>query len=1095
MLQIHKASAGSGKTYTLAYNYIKLLLGYKDENGVYRLARDGKRHRSILAITFTNKATEEMKRRIVHQLALLAGKGEGRSDYEERMCTEFGCSPDSLRKSASAALQSLLGDYGNFNISTIDSFFQTVLRTFAREANLTGNYDVDLDDENAIIVGVDSMLSSINRATAEEMSGNRRIRLLEVWLKQFMRKLMRDGKGFLLFNRRTRIIEDLHKFVRSALSETYKIHAREIDAYLDDSNLIHGFMKRLDKVTREYPALLRSYASERDALLEAAGVYGSMTHHLKNRIKKWASGVPDASGKTVASYIDNHYSGYKKNAYPGAGSDSLVSATVNECVRMCRDIECLSLIRDQIYFMGLLGEVQRYINENQNDNNAILLRDTNDILRRIISEEEAPFIYERMGVRLRHFLIDEFQDTSRLQWLNIESLLRESLSTDNDNLIIGDEKQSIYRFRNSDVDLIARDVPREFARQSELHGNIPEENTNWRSSSEVVRFNNTVFRFLSSAKGVDDIYANVVQRVAKKQLRGYVKAVRYDDNEEVLDVMAGEIKRQLASGFSQGDITVLVRTSTEGAAVVADLLRRKSEDREMADIQVMSEDALLIGNSQSVQLIASVMHDLAARLSRERDICADVRRTPEDIYSRFRYFMSRDEDKGCAISEAFGSEEVPDGFLREVAGLTGSGLPSIVERIIHRYISPERLASDNVFICAFQDIILGFSEKPGADLRSFLKWWDTKGARSESLALPADVEAIKVMTVHKSKGLEFPCVHVPFVDWPWSNTRFGELVWFDTCDDSGAPYRIFADNFEPDEIPPFLPLLIRKELTGMPFEAQSRAVIDKQCLDVMNCAYVAFTRAVNELFIGYKCKAKDDGRYGESSVGSLLATAFNTVGYAYCSSEPCISDLLMVLDDKIDDNGTFTAGTPVKYERERTAGATKSMPAYYSYDNEKVWEMSRIEDFDEMAYPRRKGIIYHDIMSDIRTPEDVEVAVRRRVMRGFIPEEESRSYVDVITGALADSRVYAWFNGYRRLLTERTFVAAGDDDIRHYRPDRIVWTADGHIDIVDYKFGEEESSRYLRQVGRYVHYVSGMFPGVDVRGYLWYPLQCTIIEV
>ena len=251
------------------------------------------------------------------------------------------------------------------------------------------------------------------------------------------------------------------------------------------------------------------------------------------------------------------------------------------------------------------------------------------------------------------------------------------------------------------------------------------------------------------------------------------------------------------------------------------------------------------------------------------------------------------------------------------------------------------------------------------------------------------------MTVHKSKGLEFPCVHVPFVDWPWSNTRFGELVWFDTCDDSGAPYRIFADNFEPDEIPPFLPLLIRKELTGMPFEAQSRAVIDKQCLDVMNCAYVAFTRAVNELFIGYKCKAKDDGRYGESSVGSLLATAFNTVGYAYCSSEPCISDLLMVLDDKIDDNGTFTAGTPVKYERERTAGVTKAMPAYYSYDNEKVWEMSRIEDFDGMAYPRRKGIIYHDIMSDIRTPEDVEVAVRRRVMRGFIPEEESKSNGEV----------------------------------------------------------------------------------------------------
>lgn len=134
-------------------------------------------------------------------------------------------------------------------------------------------------------------------------------------------------------------------------------------------------------------------------------------------------------------------------------------------------------------------------------------------------------------------------------------------------------------------------------------------------------------------------------------------------------------------------------------------------------------------------------------------------------------------------------------------------------------------------------------------------------------------------------------------------------------------------------------------------------------------------------------------------------------------------------------------------------------------------------------------------MSDIRTPDDVEAAVRSRVMRGFIPEKEASSYIETISAALADSRVASWFCGYRRLLTERTFVAAGGRDIRHYRPDRIVWTADGHIDIVDYKFGEEESSRYMRQVGGYVRYVAGMFPEAEVRGYLWYPLQGTIIAV
>ena len=285
-------------------------------------------------------------------------------------------------------------------------------------------------------------------------------------------------------------------------------------------------------------------------------------------------------------------------------------------------------------------------------------------------------------------------------------------------------------------------------------------------------------------------------------------------------------------------------------------------------------------------------------------------------------------------------------------------------------------------------------------------------------------------------------------------------------------------------------MIIRSELPDTPFEEQSQVVVGKRYLDVLNCAYVAFTRAVRELFIGYK-----SGKDGMASVGGCLSLAFQSVTPAYSGTVAAGSGLLMSFSDKVDGEGTFEAGEPVLPGEKDGASVSMPMPPYYSYDNEHVWSMSRIEDFDEMMLPRRKGVIFHDIMSGIRTAGDLDMSVRRCVMKGFVTESESGTYRRLLGEALADDRVKPWFCGFRRLLTERPFVTTYNGEVSRYRPDRVVWTADGHIDVIDYKFGEEESDKYRRQVSRYMRAVGRMFKGVEVRGYLWYPLQGAIEEV
>lgn len=1072
MLTIHKASAGSGKTYTLAYTYIKLLLGEKKEDGTYRLSKEhGSRHRSILAITFTNKATNEMKSRIVERLSELADLRR-ECDYRSRLCEELHCSAEALQEASSVALHSLLSDFNFFNVSTIDAFFQTVLRTFAYEASIDGNYEIELNDEYAYTVGVASMMASINR---EGNDASPETRLLISWLTQFLRNNMDDGKGVTEIRKQAKPGSDLVTFMKRAVSEVFKAHSDEITQYINDSDKLKRFVAELVEKSRQSREDIHHAALQ---IVESAGQYEGIIANARKIIEKYATGAFWGKLSNAAvKYVDNPEAIILKKYVDNPMTRSLaenISNTLGLIDGLSARNNAYVTILSHIYQMGLFGCILRYIESFRKENNLILLSDTNELLQKIINQDEAPFIYERMGMRLNHFLIDEFQDTSRLQWGNLRPLLAESIGCGHDNLIIGDEKQSIYRFRNADPELLRTDVLQEFAGNCEIKGSGATENTNWRSSMEIVDFNNNIFRQLACKLNVCDIYANVAQEIHHKGIHGYVKIMPYKADDDLVEnekdtdfalrQMIDEIKRQLSAGFHQSDIAVLTSTRNEATMVINYLLDCKEHDSELSTIQVVSEDSFTVGRAESVKLIISILRYIDYRKSIRLN-AGDVNRQLATLSNRIQSLVIKGVPRNEAIATVLSGDVAgPENAIDDALEMQCLSLPSLIERIINRFFDEDVLARDNVYITGFQDIVTDFCNRHAADVVSFLQWWDRTG-NTISVTSPPNIDAITVMTIHKSKGLEFPCVHIPFASWDMVKSK--TLVWYRTNDSA------LFDGFDKDCLPPFIPLeTSRKGIEGTDFEEQYDLDAAKTIVDSLNKTYVAFTRAVNELIIGYS--AKKAGR-STLSIARLMQEVFNEQSALY----------------NADERGIIQFGSPViNYNHKESQNMTPLRP-YHSLDNDHIWSMSRIDEIDSMEQPRTMGVDLHAMMSMVHTYEDIERAVYRRAIHGFVEPNKINDYICTIKRIVSDPRVAKWFSGYSRLLCERSVIAS---NIR-YRPDRVVWTQEGTIDVVDYKFGELHDPKYAKQVKNYVKLLKQQFPSTKVCGYIWYPLSSQIEKV
>ncbi len=1125
-LTIYKASAGSGKTYTLALEYIKLLLGVKNvETGTYSLnssrycgRRQSDRHRHILAITFTNKATEEMKERIVSELHALASHTDGTADaaYALPLMSIFGCTREELREVAMLAMEELLYDYGRFNVSTIDSFFQQVLREFAREVDRQGDFEVELDDAAVVGNGVSMMLDDLNYGKPE--NGAR----MQRWIYDYMLNRIRESGRHNMLDRSSGLFASLVEFVGRSCSEDYKEYADSLMEYLSDERKLADFRKRLRRTVDDAEQNLCASARDAVAALESEGFAPeALNRYLLGYIRAVQEGnAPDGkaleSGVMQAllngSYDDARI--YAKGNCPtsGKGKNKIVhypssavgvrleefAAGYDRAYAVSATYRPTLVAADNLEFLGF---ALRYIEQFRRENNLILLSDTNDFLGKIISDDDAPFIYERMGVVLNHYLIDEFQDTSRMQWNILRPLVSAGVGDRHDSLIIGDEKQAIYRFRNSDSSMLHRTVAEcDFPGRNKVKGGAPGENTNYRSAPGMVRFNNTVFERMASLLEVPG-FENVVQTLPDRDgadADSYISFIKVADDEEALSALASDILRQHESGYEWRDIAVLVRGNADAAKVV-DYLRENHPE-----IKVLSEEALYLRNSSSVKLIMGMLKLLDRSYSSVSDA---RRRTDKDsmaVISRFDYYMAEGLSAPEALHMALG-DEVAGGkaaeAVNELRGMHASSLGAMVEMIVRQRIPAAQRKREMAFICAFQDMVSDYCRKYPDSVHDFVKWYDKIG-RKRALPAAPDVDAVQVMTVHKSKGLEWACVHIPFANW--SLTKNTE--------------RWFHPTYQgiPSEITPPIILVPSSKVFGhrySPYRDEYLKEMDEQRTDSLNTTYVAFTRAAKELIVHTTGK----------EVGSIIESVLTAE-----SSEAELSDGLHV-----DTAGFFATpdrmeiGTPTVPDQEKARRRMKArqertvsvLDDYEVYDRDDTRELVAMPDItvemgdigaetvdeiqareivdplpDDYAGPdseqRRKaaqrGTLLHAVMAEMKSPADLDRALGRVANAAVLDSATTEELRGLLVSAFEqdDPRVERWFDPHGRLLSEQSILMPDGSVLR---PDRIVIHADGSVDLVDYKFTSSMRPSHQRQLRDYCLMLRGM--GYKrVRGHLWYPL-------
>jgi len=1170
MLTIYKASAGSGKTFTLAYRYIKMLLGVKDEDSdryVLNMSKylggrpvDRRPHSHILAITFTNKATAEMKSRIIAELdALSRVPAPGASDapYAAMLMADYGCSRDELARVAARSLAGLLHDYGSFNVSTIDSFFQTILRTFAREVERQGDFRLELDNVYVIGAALSMLFDDLNDGS---VTPNRAVAR---WLESMSTERMLDGDDFNPFNRGGGMYKSILAGLKRTFNEEFETRAAEVHEYMADASRLTQFGHKLAEADE---ALLQRERHITAAAIAALDATGAGVARLKAPLQKMLSatadaGMTDAYGKIVTAespsqkYMqsirnrdydpaDVYLKTKKGQCEPPAAAFDILYGWADDIARIYVRRSVLTRIRESLDNLWALSYISDYVERFRQENNLVLLSDTNSLLRSIISEDDTPFIYERVGLELRHFLIDEFQDTSRMQWDNLKPLVANSLSSLHDNLIIGDVKQSIYRWRGGDPTLLgSRVAETDFPGLNEVRGENPGENTNYRSAHDIVRFNNTLFTQLSAARGIDG-YGGITQArpdktaaltsliemsnlskenvetavdryLSAQQIERMTAAgVELTPENVALERCAATIVDQHRRGYRWGDIVILCRRNQPDATMVVEYLMTH-----YPEIKIMSDEALLVRNSSAVKLIVSMLEIIdkawsGAEPSEPSDAATGIdtpvkhrpRRDCAVMIDRFEYFAAHGStveqalklalDPSVSAVETDGTSGSLVADLEAIRRLAPTNLVAMVEAIIERKLTPAQRAADLAYITAFVDMVVDFTANYNPSLHSFIDYWMSH-RDTVTIGSGANQDAVTVMTVHKAKGLEWPCVHIPLMQW--ALTSRPKSQWF-TLDN--------LDEIDPELRPPLIYLRATPlfALPGSPVERQCAHRIACETEDNLNVAYVAFTRAVRELHIAM-LPCSDEA-------GSLRTAIGDISGVAAPKGE-----LYIDLAAHTDDLGNLTIGAPTQAGPAREPAPTLAGPDYAISFTKLNCRLTRLDDLTtagdmldpdignmgadpaivdsgdtaQLREAARNGINMHSILSRMSTADDLDAAIAAEARN--LREGDAARYRETLAAAFADGgdTVAAWFDADApRVLTEQPVYVPERNE--SFRPDRIIWTSEGTVDVVDYKFTSEVLETHRTQVRGYVALLRAM--GYDrVRGYLWYPAMRRIINV
>lgn len=1048
-LDIYRASAGSGKTFTLTRRYIEYLLS--DSHG--------RAHEHILAVTFTKKATGEMKSRIISELSNLAtGRPSAHTDY---LTSHLKIDAERLRERAHKALTDILRHYTRFSVSTIDSFFQQIVRQFAFELGLSGSFNLELDAKTIREQAVDELFFSLRPDTDDGTNQQ-----LIGWLRRWSISNIEEGNPWNPRRQMLTLAEQLDK-------EQAFMLIRDTRSLLHDKTFLADYRSKLRQIISDYEDAYTRHQQLAKQLIASHGL--SLTDFRRNALNDLYNGLDKADtapGSLLLKAAESVDGCMTKNS-PAADQiracyDNGLAEHLRQLVQMRQgkslsDYTTAKLISANLYATGILGDILSLIDMQNEQYDRLPMSYVGQLLRQVISQTDAPFVYERIGQQLRHFMIDEFQDTSRLQWDNLRPLVEETLASDagsneaGNSMVVGDVKQSIYRWRNSDWHLLGHDIAEQITDNRQLTLD-----TNFRSSRTVVEFCGDMFERMADdvQRKYNDLYADPrfsdtlltaysdVRQHWHRDLSGMVTVKVIEGSgsafeQEALDCIPQYVAEALSHGARGSDIAILTRGNKEIPAIATALIAQGYE--------VATDEGLLLSSHPAVGFTIYTLRlllqpdDLTLGLLRHVSF---LKATTAMSHSECVQYAIEHEPQYLQLDEQ----------LRQ---LHEYDLFTLAEHIIRLY-GLDRRGDAATYLNTLLDCVYQFSATSPNSMTAFLEWWDTNSQKL-SIATPQRDNAIRILTIHKSKGLEFAVVIVPLCKWQLCESSTSDKGWYRP---QGEPF---------DKLP-IACVNISQKLANTAFSDDYAEEVFNSYVDSMNMLYVALTRAAQRLVV-FVPKTSGKEKKGEqetaSNVGSLL-------WQAVCREYDETGDLFetgdhdwQVIHDSADACAMLPAG--LHYQVGSRLRLKSSIGRYG--DSERISRLNL-------------GNMMHELLSLVTTEDDAPRALRDMQEQGRLSEHQAAELSERLQAFFSFVGDHDWFKPvWDKVWCEQDIITP---DHQLLRPDRVMIRGNEAV-IIDYKFGTHESKQYQEQVRNYMLLLSQM--GYSAHGYLVYAELEKIQEV
>ena len=1060
-LHIYKASAGSGKTFTLAVNFIRLLIE-QPEN-----------YRHILAVTFTNKATAEMKQRILSQLYGIAHGLDDSDAYYEKVREATGLDEDTIRQRASQALEMLIHDYSHFRVETIDSFFQSVLRGLARELNLGTGMSIELDTKRVISEGVDLLLRELS-------AGDPTLQ----WIVNYIGSEIDEGKHW-------NITDSLKNFARNIHDETYQQRAEQLRTQLQDADIIGTLRKRLSQEREQAKRAIDAQVDSFFKILDANsltvddmsyGTSGVCSYYIKLRGRNYniafAGRALDASQRPEAWATAK--SPRKKEIVALASSTLMPHLNATEQLRASKvsTINTCDLVLRHLYQLQLINVIHDRILQLNRDENRFLLADTCRMLSQMQTGDSS-FVFEKLGYYIRHIMIDEFQDTSRMQWDNFLHILREGLSGGNESMLVGDVKQAIYRWRGSDWRILNGEVHRELGLYTPKEAH--KLSMNRRSMREIVEFNNHLFAQCNTlladllgptyAPPLIHAYSDVEQEHKEKR-EGYVRIVdvAHEKGENADEVMCRQvlstIEEMLASGISEKHIALLLRTNTQIQQIVNYMAIHAPS------IHIFSAEAYRLDASTAVNMLVDALRWIA-----------DPEQSVALLQVAINYHHNVLDDNWKAadiIAHSTTGYGLPDALTGRHATLQQTPLYELAEEL-YRTLQLHRMADESGYLLAFFDYLTQFCTTKSGSIKEFIRYWEDD-LRNKSIP-SGGADGIEAMTIHKSKGLEFHTVIIPFCEWELN--KHSGILWIAPEDTSYTP---LATN----------PIAYSEAMKNSVFAAEYHEEYLQQIVDSYNLLYVALTRPKANLVI-LKSTTKSNIAKGKvmNNVAQLITSALGTNPEGMLE----YGALAIPSQQSCDEEDTDKQRNPLEERPQplRVEMCSEELNVHFRQSNQSKRFIAQAQE-ESTEHPQGsstsyldRGLLLHELFALVHTASDLPAAIEQMSRDGLIGSTDKQEIERLANRALEHPQAADWFSGRYTLYNECTILYRDDKGIVHrMRPDRVMTDGERFI-VVDFKFARERDKHH-DQVRDYIRELRRM-GNTNVEGYLWYVYENRIQPV